>query len=201
MFKKGRSPVRENKEFEEEVIQIDRVTRVVKGGRRLRFRATVVVGNKKGKVGVGVGKSTEVTGAIQKAVNQAKKSLIVVPIVGQTIPHRVLVKFKSAKLLLMPACPGTGLIAGGPLRKVLELAGVLDIMSKSLGCNNRVTNSQAAIIALSELKNIPWIKKQEALVPKPIENQVMPKVLKPAVHTAHPAPAKKADPVQSKLKD
>jgi len=160
MQKKGKAPIREQKEYEEEVIQIDRVTRVVKGGRRLRFRATVVVGNKKGKVGIGIGKSTEVTGAIQKAVNQAKKSLIVVPIIGQTIPHRIQVKYKSAKLLLMPACPGTGLIAGGPLRKVLELAGVLDVMSKSLGCNNRVTNTQAALVALSKLKNLPWIKKQ-----------------------------------------
>jgi small subunit ribosomal protein S5 len=190
MFKKGKYPVKENKEYEEEVIQIDRVTRVVKGGRRLRFRATVVVGNKKGKVGVGIGKSTEVTGAIQKAVNQAKKSLIIVPIVGQTIPHRVLVKFKSAKLLLMPACPGTGLIAGGPLRKVLELAGIADIMSKSLGCNNRVTNSQAAIVALSSLKTIPWIKKPEAPAPKPVENPPMPQTGRPAPAAPHAAPLK-----------
>ncbi len=157
--KKGRAPIREAKEFEEEVIQIDRVTRVVKGGRRLRFRATVVIGNHKGKVGVGIGKSTEVQGAIQKAISQAKKSLIVVPMAGQTIPHRVEVKFKSAKLLLMPACPGTGIIAGGPLRKVIELAGVQDILSKSLGSKNRLSNSQAAIMALAKLNNIPWLKK------------------------------------------
>lgn len=112
-----RSFKREPKEFEEEVIKIDRVTRVVKGGRRLRFRATVVIGNKKGKVGVGIGKSTEVTGAIQKAIAKAKKSLITVPMVGQTIPHRVKVKYKSAHLLLMPACPGTGIIAGGATAK------------------------------------------------------------------------------------
>lgn len=158
MLKKGRSPIKETKEFEEEVIQIDRVTRVVKGGRRLRFRATVVIGNRKGKVGIGIGKSTEVTGAIQKAVNQAKKSLIHVPIIGQTIPHKIQVKFKAAKLMIMPACPGTGLIAGGPLRKVLELAGVQDVLSKSIGCNNRVTNTQAALIALTRLKNLPWVK-------------------------------------------
>lgn len=149
---------REPKEFEEEVIQIDRVTRVVKGGRRLRFRATVVVGNKKGKVGVGVGKSTEVQGAIQKAISQAKKSLITVPMAGQTIPHRVKLKYKSAHLLLMPACPGTGIIAGGPLRKIVELAGVEDILSKSLGNNNKLTNSQAAIRALGKLQQIPWLK-------------------------------------------
>lgn len=158
---KGRAP-REKKEFEEEVIQIDRVTRVVKGGRRLRFRATVVIGNKKGKVGVGIGKSTEVQGAIQKAISQAKKTLITVPIVGQTIPHKIKFKYKSAHLLLMPACPGTGIIAGGPLRKIIELSGIEDILSKSLGNNNKLTNSQAAIMALGKLKEIPWLKTQEA---------------------------------------
>jgi len=160
MQKKGRHHVKEVKEFEEEVIQLDRVTRVVKGGRRLRFRATVVVGNRKGKVGIGIGKSTEVAGAIQKAIAQAKKALIEVPMAGQTIPHRIQVKFKSAKLLIMPACPGTGIIAGGPLRKIVELSGIQDILSKSLGCNNRVTNSQAAIIALARLQQIPWLKKK-----------------------------------------
>ncbi len=158
---KRRSNIREPKEFEEEVIQIDRVTRVVKGGRRLRFRATVVIGNKKGKVGVGIGKSTEVTGAIQKAISKAKKSLITVPMAGQTIPHRVQLQYKSAHLLIMPACPGTGIIAGGPLRKIIELAGIEDILSKSLGNNNKLTNSQAAIMALAKLKEIPWLKKKE----------------------------------------
>ncbi|MCC7196644.1 30S ribosomal protein S5 [Candidatus Peregrinibacteria bacterium] len=164
MQKRGRQHVKEVKEFEEEVIQLDRVTRVVKGGRRLRFRATVVVGNRKGKVGVGIGKSTEVTGAIQKAIAQAKKAMVEVPMAGQTIPHRIQVKFKSAKLLLMPACPGTGIIAGGPLRKIVELSGVQDILSKSLGCNNRVTNSQAAIMALARLQQIPWLKKKATTV-------------------------------------
>jgi small subunit ribosomal protein S5 len=160
--KKGRSPIREHKEYDEEVIQIDRVTRVVKGGRRLRFRATVVIGNRKGKVGLGIGKSTEVQAAIQKAISQAKKSLIRVPMAGQTIPHRVKIKFKSAKLLIMPARPGTGIIAGGPLRKVIELAGIQDILAKALGNNNRVTNSQAAIMALAALKEIPWLAKKAA---------------------------------------
>ena len=155
---KGRAPIREVKEFEEEVIQIDRVTRVVKGGRRLRFRATVVIGNKKGKVGVGIGKSTEVAGAISKAVAQAKKNLIVVPMAGQTIPHRIAVKFKSARILLMPAIPGTGLKAGGSVRKVIELSGIKDIMGKCIGSPNRLNNSQAAIEALKLLKPIPWLK-------------------------------------------
>jgi small subunit ribosomal protein S5 len=164
--RRGR-PQKEAKEYDEEVIQIDRVTRVVKGGRRLRFRATVVVGNRKGKVGIGIGKSTEVQGAIQKAIAQAKKVLIEVPIVGQTIPHRIQIKHKSAKLLLMPACPGTGIIAGGPLRKVVELAGIQDILSKSLGCNNRVTNTQAALIALSKLQKLPWLSVKTTTVVTP----------------------------------
>lgn len=170
--KKGRSPIREKKEYDEEVIQIDRVTRVVKGGRRLRFRATVVIGNKKGKVGMGVGKSSEVTGAIQKAIAQAKKTLIQVPMAGQTIPHKVQVKFKAARLLLMPACPGTGIIAGGPLRKIVELAGIHDIMAKSMGTNNRVSNTQAGIIALSKLQEIPWLAKK---VPAKVQEQTAEK--------------------------
>ncbi|MFO0780715.1 MAG: 30S ribosomal protein S5 [Candidatus Gracilibacteria bacterium] len=186
MNKKGR-PVREASEFEEEVIQIDRVTRVVKGGRRLRFRATVVIGNKKGKVGMGIGKSVEVQGAIKKAVAQAKKSLIEVPIVGETIPHRVQIKFKSAKMIIMPGCPGTGIIAGGPLRKILELAGVKDVLSKVLGCKNRLSNSQAAIMALGKLRTFPWQKKVMA---KPAAAPAAPQA--PKAPAAKPAPASKA---------
>lgn len=169
-MKKGKAPIKETKEFEEEVIQIDRVTRVVKGGRRLRFRATVAIGNKKGKVGVGVGKSTEVTGAIQKAISKAKKNLITVPMVNSTIPHKVNVKFKSAKMIIMPACPGTGIIAGGPLRKICELAGIKDVLAKCLGNNNKLNNSKATIKAFEQLKEIPWItKKQE--VKKNVQNK------------------------------
>jgi small subunit ribosomal protein S5 len=175
-MKKGKAPIREAKEFEEEVIQIDRVTRVVKGGRRLRFRATVVIGNKKGKVGLGIGKSTEVTGAISKAIAQAKKELIVVPMAGQTIPHRIQVKFKSAKVLLMPAIPGTGIKAGGSVRKVIELSGIRDIMGKCIGSPNRLNNSQAAILALTKLKNIPWLKKTPEQV---VENEPVAAVRKP----------------------
>jgi small subunit ribosomal protein S5 len=192
-FKKTR-PQREAKEFDEEVIQIDRVTRVVKGGRRLRFRATVVIGNRKGKVGIGIGKSTEVQGAIQKAISQAKKALIVVPMVHQTIPHRVQVKFKAAKLMLLPACPGTGIIAGGPLRKVVELAGIQDILSKSMGCNNRVTNTQAAILALSKLKPLPWLAQKAVVVePKPANDT------KPVAHVAtHVKPVTNNKPAEVK---
>jgi small subunit ribosomal protein S5 len=152
------SQKREPKEFDEEVIQIDRVTRVVKGGRKLRFRATVAIGNRKGKVGVGVGKSHEVTGAIQKGIAKAKKDLLQVKLDGVTIPHDVKIKYKSAKILLLPAAPGTGIIAGGTIRKVLELAGVKDILSKTYGTTNKVNNTKAIFKALQSLKNTPFMK-------------------------------------------
>lgn len=150
--KKGRSPMKEVKEYEEEVIQIDRVTRVVKGGRRLRFRATVVIGNKKGKVGIGIGKSNEVATAIQKAIQKAKHSLIVVPIFRDTIPHDIKHKYKSSRIMMMPAGEGTGIIAGGAVRKVVELAGIKNILSKSFGTNNKVSNTQCAYETLKLLR-------------------------------------------------
>jgi len=153
---------REPKEFEEEVIQIDRVTRVVKGGRKLRFRATVVIGNKKGKVGIGVGKSHEVTGAIQKAISKAKNDLITVTLDEATIPHETKIKYKSSKIILLPAAPGTGIIAGGAVRKVLELAGIKDILSKSLGTTNKIANSRATYMALKGVKETPMMRKKKA---------------------------------------
>lgn len=160
-YQKGRKQ-REPKEFDEEVVQIDRVTRVVKGGRKLRFRATVVIGNRKGKVGIGIGKSHEVTGAIQKAIAKAKKDLLQVTLDGTTIPHKVNIKFKSAKILLLPAAPGTGIIAGGTVRKVVELAGVKDILSKRFGTTNKVNNTKATFEALKLLKETPFMVKKAA---------------------------------------
>ncbi|PIQ77939.1 30S ribosomal protein S5 [Candidatus Peregrinibacteria bacterium CG11_big_fil_rev_8_21_14_0_20_41_10] len=159
---KGKNRATKAKEFEETVIQIDRVTRVVKGGRRLRFRATVVIGNRKGDVGLGLGKSTEVTGAIQKAVSKAKRNMITVPLDGETIPHDINIKFKSSKILIIPAGPGTGIIAGGSVRKVLELAGIKNILSKSLGSSNRVNNAKATIEALKALYPNDRMKKLAA---------------------------------------
>lgn len=151
--KGNRGPrAQEPKEFDEEVIQLDRVTRVVKGGRRMRFRATVAIGNRKGKVGVGIGKSAEVVGAIKKAVADAKKGMIQVPIHDDTIPHRVNSKFKASKILLIPAGAGTGIIAGGATRKIIELSGIKNILSKTLGSSNRVNNSYATLEALKMLR-------------------------------------------------
>lgn len=143
---------REPKEFEEEVLQIDRVTRVVAGGRRLRFRATVVIGNRKGKVGVGLGKAGEVAIAIQKAIAKAKKSLITVSIVKNSIPHPVEQKFKAAIIMMKPASEGTGIIAGGAIRKILDLAGVKNVLSKRFGTTNKIANARATIMALKKLQ-------------------------------------------------
>lgn len=158
-FKKKRSrrggAETQEKEFLEEVLQIDRVTRVVKGGRRLRFRATVIIGDRKGRVGVGIGKSAEVVGGIQKAVKNAKKSLMEVAMENGTIPHAVKIKYKSSRLLLMPGREGSGIIAGGATRKICDLAGIENIVAKSLGTNNRLVNAQATIKALQKLQVEP----------------------------------------------
>jgi small subunit ribosomal protein S5 len=135
-------------EFEERVVQIDRVARVMKGGRRFRFRATVVVGDRKGRVGLGVGKGTDVQTAIQKAIAVAKKSQITVKIHRDSVPFEVTARFAGAKLLMKPARPGTGIIAGGAVRPVIELSGIANILSKSLGSDNRINNAKAAIAGL-----------------------------------------------------
>lgn len=143
---------REPSEYEDVTLAIDRVTRVVKGGRRMRFRAVVVLGNKKGKVGLGTGKAGEVQSAIQKAQRSAKRAMLIVPMSGSTIPHEVNVKHKAAKLRLMPASKGTGIIAGGPLRVILDLAGVQDVLAKRFGTGNKLVNAQAAMLALRSLR-------------------------------------------------
>jgi len=140
---------KDQKEFEEEVLNIARVTRVVKGGRRMRFLATVAIGDKKGKVGIGTGKSVEVSVAIRKAVQDAKKNLITVEIVDGTIPYQKEVKYKSARIRMMPAPKGTGVIAGGAFRKIVTLAGITDIYGKSLGTNTSLVSAQSSIKALS----------------------------------------------------
>ena len=141
----------EPKEFEEIVINIDRVARVVKGGRRFRFKALVVVGNKKGKVGVGVSKGQDVQTAVAKATDVAKKHLITVPIERETIPHDVEVKVSGAQVLIKPAAPGTGIIAGGVVRQVIGVTGIRNMLSKSLGSTNKVNIAYATIEALQSL--------------------------------------------------
>lgn len=143
----------EQEEIKEKVIHIDRVARVVKGGRRFRFRATVVVGDKKGKVGIGVGKGTVVHTAVEKAKNKALKNIISIPLVSTTIPHEIMVNFGSARVFLKPASCGTGVIAGGAVRAVLEMAGIKDILSKILGSSSKINNTKACFLALKRLKD------------------------------------------------
>lgn len=140
-------------EFEEVIVDIGRVTKVVKGGRRFRFTALVVVGNKNGLVGFGFGKAKEVPDAMKKAVDDAFKNLIEVKLKGSTISHDIEVKFNASRILLKPASEGTGVIAGGSVRPVLELVGVKDILTKSLGSNNSANVVRATIKALSMLKS------------------------------------------------
>lgn len=141
-------------EFEETTLTIDRVTRVVAGGRRMRFRAVVVVGDKKGRVGIGTGKSAEVQGAVQKATAVAKRDMIRVPIVNGTIPHEIDHKFKASRIRLLPARDGTGIIAGGALRTVLEHAGIQNVLSKRYGTNNKLVNAQCVIKALQTFRGV-----------------------------------------------
>lgn len=142
---------REQSEFEEKVIQVDRVSRVVKGGKRMRFRALVSVGDGKSRVGVGLGKASEVVSAVQKAVADAKKNLIDLPLVNDTIPYEVKFRFGSSLVLLKPASAGTGIIAGGAARAVIEVSGIKNILSKTYGSNNRMNVALATYYALKAL--------------------------------------------------
>jgi len=159
--RKGRrdeKEVREKPEFEERVVHISRNSKVVKGGRRFSFGALVVVGDRKGRVGYGLGKAAEVAEAIRKAGEVAKRNLCTVTMRGTTLPHDAIGKYSGAQVLIRPASEGTGIIAGGPCRAVLELAGVRDVLAKSLGSNNHLNVTKATLEALGQLRT-----KEEAL--------------------------------------
>lgn len=150
-------------ELEDRVVSINRVTKVVKGGRRLRFAAIVIVGDKNGHVGFGTGKAQEVPEAIRKAVEDAKKNLINVPMVGSTIPHEVIGTFGAGKIMLKPAEEGSGIAAGGAVRAVIELSGVGDVTSKSLGRNTPINVIRATIEGLKQLKTAESVSEMRGI--------------------------------------
>jgi len=166
--KNKREEVAVVKEFEERVVSINHVTKVVKGGRRYRFSAVVVVGDKKGRVGLGTGKAIEVPDAISKAVEDAKKNLVNVPIINTTIPHEITGIAGAGQVFLRPAPDGTGVIAGGPVRAVVELAGIQNIVSKSLGSSTPINIVRATINGLSSLRTVEQVAAIRGLDPKDI---------------------------------
>ena len=155
IIKKKNTKNKEETQWEERVVQVKRVTKVVKGGKKLSFRAILVIGNSKGQVGVGVGKASDVIGAVKKGISDAKKHIINIPVTKyQSIPHPIQEIAGAAKIMLRPSATGSGVIAGGSTRTVLELAGIKNILAKQLGSNNQLNNARAALNALANLRTL-----------------------------------------------
>ena len=186
----------EGNEFEERVVQINRVSKVVKGGRRFNLSTLVVVGDGKGRVGVGMGKAAEVPEAIRKGVEAAKKNMISVTLYEQTIPHEVRHSFKTATVLLLPAAPGTGVIAGGGVRAVLEAVGVKDVLTKAIGSNNKVNVVKATFEALQQLRSVEQEARRRDMTPEELRRRMGRRRLaspKTGEMSAQVAPAPAAD--------
>jgi len=165
--RRGERPEKEEREqLDERVVHIARTAKVVKGGRRFAFRAVVVVGDKKGRVGIGIGKAREVPDAIRKAGDRARKAMVLIPLLGSTIPHAVQAQFGAGEVLLKPANPGTGVIAGGGVRAVVEACGINDILSKSLGSDNILNVVQATFTALQTLQDFRVEAQHRGVDPK-----------------------------------
>ncbi len=187
---RGRNPQGpiEEKQFDERVVHIDRVARVVKGGRRFRFRALVVVGDHKGRVGIGISKGADVTAAVAKAVDVAKKNFHNLKLYKGTFPHEAQAKVGGSNILLKPASPGTGLIAGGVVRTILEVAGVSNALSKSIGSSNKINTAYATLEALKAMESANnWITRKN-----------VPKITKKTIQTEESKPAEKAESPKAK---
>jgi len=170
---RGRGPRRgrdQDKEFEDRVVKINRITKVVKGGRRMRFAALVVVGDKKGRVGFGMGKAKEVPDAIKKATEKAEHNIMKVNLVGTTLPHDFVGEYGAGRVVLRPAAVGTGVIAGGPVRAVLELAGVKDVISKCIGSRTPINAVRATVAALQQMKTIEQVSALRGKKPSEIRH-------------------------------
>ncbi len=191
---RGRRRRKKDREFDQVLVDVARVARVMKGGRRFGFRATVVIGDRKGKVAMGVAKGADVTLAINKAVAKAKKVMKPVPIISGTIPHEITVKYGGAQVFLKPAPPGTGIIAGGGVRAVAELAGIKDLLSKMQGSANKVNNVRATLLALERLKMPGQIAKSRGKDLK----EIMPARFQKA-ETAAPKVVTKGKPAEKKV--
>ncbi len=203
--KSGRPGRRPKSEFDTQMLDLARVTRVVKGGRRFRFRATVVVGNRKGKVGVGVAKGADVSTAMQKATADAKKNMITVPLSGTTIPYETSAKLGSARVILKPNKEGRGVIAGGAIRAVMDLVGIRDVVSKSLGCSNKLNVARATVEALKTLDSADGVEEVKSQRTQAVKGKKMAakKVTKKAVSASESkkkAPAKKVSTKKSSVK-
>ncbi len=169
----------ENLDLEERVVQINRVAKVVKGGRRFSFSTVVVVGDGKGHVGIGMGKASEVPEAIRKGVEAAKKNVIRVPLVHTTIPHEIITKFSSTKVMLRPAAPGTGVIAGRGVRPVIEAAGIKDLLTKVYGSNNPVNVVKATYLALTALVSLDEMARRRSMTPYELHQRRLRRVVAP----------------------
>jgi small subunit ribosomal protein S5 len=211
--KKRKFKKRPKPEFDQKLVDIRRVTRVVAGGRRMRFRVTMVIGDRKNRVGVGVSKGNDVSAAIEKAVLQAKKNMITVPITQNgTIPHEQMIKVGSARLFMKPAYPGTGIIAGSSVRPVLELAGVKNVFAKIYGTTNKLNNVSATIEALADLRKsddifaargielkprkAESVKEEKKEAPKPAPKKAAKEAKKPAKKAAPKKESAKKAPVK-----
>lgn len=203
--RRGRRPADiapEEKQFDERTLHIDRVARVVKGGRRFRFRALVVVGDRKNKVGIGSAKGADVTAAVTKATDVAKKHMTTVALYKGTLPHEAEAKVSGARILIKPASAGTGLIAGGVVRTVLEVAGVRNALSKSLGSTNKTNIAYATMTALQSIESADkWIRGPKQKIVKPTEKAKAQELTKDKTEEASETIAKKTstEPAKGKL--